>query len=124
MNAHPPYWFLTLFLLAAVAFPLVPIFLARAWAWKFTPAKPGAEKNAAYECGIAATDDARVRFHSQYYLYGILFLIFDVEALFLFPVAVAFLGLSPGAVFAILIFVLLLLEGLAWAWMKGVLTWR
>jgi NADH:ubiquinone oxidoreductase subunit 3 (subunit A) len=53
-----------------------------------------------------------------------LFLIFDVEVLFLFPFAVAFLHLPFGAVAAMLIFVLLLVEGLAWAWAKGALNWK
>ena len=65
-----------------------------------------------------------IQFKSQYYLYAILFLIFDVETIFLLPFAVSFTGLSVGAFVAILIFLLLLAEGLAWAWMKGVLTWK
>jgi NADH-quinone oxidoreductase subunit A len=67
--------------------------------------------------------DAWVQFRSAYYLYGIIFLIFDVEAVFLLPFAVAFTGLSGAACAAMLVFVLLLVEGLAWAWAKGVLTW-
>ncbi len=53
----------------------------------------------------------------------IIFLIFDVEAVFLLPFAVAFTGLGAAACGAMLVFVLLLIEGLAWAWAKGVLTW-
>jgi NADH:ubiquinone oxidoreductase subunit 3 (subunit A) len=64
-----------------------------------------------------------VQFQSQYYLYCILFLIFDVEAIFLVPFAVAFTGLPFGAFVAILVFLLLLLEGLVWAWSKGCLDW-
>lgn len=124
MMETPSYLFLTIFLGVAIAFPLVPIGLARVWSWSFTPAKPSAEKNASYECGIAATGTARVQFKSQYYLYGIIFLIFDVEAVFLLPVAVVFLDLPIGAVIGMLVFMLLLLEGLAWAWVKGVLTWN
>ena len=67
--------------------------------------------------------DAWVRFRSAYYLYAIIFLIFDVEAVFLMPFAVAFTGLSMAACAAMLVFVLLLVEGLAWAWAKGILTW-
>ena len=50
-------------------------------------------------------------------------MIFDVEAVFLLPFAVAFTGLGPSACLAMLVFVLLLIEGLAWAWAKGILTW-
>jgi NADH-quinone oxidoreductase subunit A len=64
-----------------------------------------------------------MQFHSAYYLYAIIFLIFDVEAVFLLPFAVAFTGLTAAACGAMLVFVLLLVEGLAWAWAKGVLTW-
>ena len=62
-------------------------------------------------------------FRSEYYLYGIIFLIFDVEAIFLLPFAVSFGGLTAGACIAMLVFLLLLVEGLVWAWQKGVLTW-
>jgi NADH:ubiquinone oxidoreductase subunit 3 (subunit A) len=65
-----------------------------------------------------------IRFKAEYYLYGILFLIFDVETVFLLPFAVAFTGLSVGAFLAMMVFILLLVEGLAWAWMKGLLKWR
>jgi NADH-quinone oxidoreductase subunit A len=118
------YLFLTVFLIVAIIFPLVPLALARLWAVKFAPPKPGAEKNATYECGLESTGDAAIQFKSAYYLYGILFLIFDVEALFLLPFAVAFTGLPVGAFLAMMVFLLLLAEGLAWAWMKGVLTWK
>jgi NADH-quinone oxidoreductase subunit A len=64
-----------------------------------------------------------VQFRSAYYLYAIIFLIFDVEAVFLLPFAVAFSGLTVAACISMLVFVLLLVEGLAWAWAKGVLTW-
>jgi NADH-quinone oxidoreductase subunit A len=56
-------------------------------------------------------------------LYAIIFLIFDVEAVFLLPFAVAFTGLGAAACAAMLVFVLMLIEGLAWAWAKGILTW-
>ena len=68
--------------------------------------------------------DAWVQFHVQYYLYAIIFLIFDVETLFLLPFAVSFTGLPAGAFIAMMVFLLLLAEGLVWAWQKGVLKWR
>jgi len=111
-------------LLAAVAFALLPLALAWLWAKKFSPRKPGPDKNAIYECGLESKGDAWVQFKSEYYLYAILFLIFDVETIFLLPFAVAFTGLPAGAFVAALVFLLLLVEGLAWAWQKGVLTWK
>ena len=119
-----PYLFLTVFLIIAILFPLGPLALAWIWAKKYSPAKPGAQKNATYECGLESKGDAMIQFKSQYYLYGIIFLIFDVETIFLLPFAVAFNGLSVGAFLAMMIFLILLVEGLAWAWMKGVLTWK
>jgi NADH:ubiquinone oxidoreductase subunit 3 (subunit A) len=123
MDYHP-YAFLAVFLLAAILFALAPLALAYLWAHYFSPNKPGLIKNATYECGLESKGDAWVQFKPEYYLYGIIFLIFDVEALFLLPFAVAFTGLSAGAFIAMLIFLFLLVEGLAWAWVKGILTWR
>jgi NADH-quinone oxidoreductase subunit A len=118
-----PYFFIVIFCGVAVVFPLMP--LALAWMWRkfFQPPKPGSAKNATYECGVESVGEARVQFQSQYYLYCIIFLIFDVEAIFLVPFAVAFTGLPMAAFIAILIFLLLLIEGLVWAWSKGCLDW-
>jgi NADH-quinone oxidoreductase subunit A len=90
----------------------------------FTPIKRGDEKNALYECGVKPLAERQTRFHSQYYMYGLLFLLFDVEAVFLFPFAVSFLGLSVASFLIAMIFLLLLAEGLVWAWSKGLLNWR
>src|SRR3989442_4779096 len=119
-----PYLFLAVFVVAATGFAVLPLLLAKLWARQFSPAKPGPEKNATYECGLESRGDAWVQFRSEYYLYGIFFLIFDVETIFLLPFAVAFGGLSVGAFFGMMIFLLLLVEGLVWAWRKGVLTWK
>jgi NADH:ubiquinone oxidoreductase subunit 3 (subunit A) len=118
-----PYLFLIIFCGVALVFPLMPLALAWAWRHFFQPPKPGPDKNATYECGMESTGEAQVQFNSHYYLYCILFLIFDVEAVFLVPFAVAFTGLPMGAFIAMLIFLLLLLEGLIWAWSKGCLNW-
>ncbi len=119
-----PYFSLTVLFVAALGFGLTPLGLAWLWAKTFSPAKPNAIKNAIYECGLESKGDAWVQFHSGYYLYAIIFLIFDVEAVFLLPFAVSFTGLGTAAIVAMLVFVLLLIEGLAWAWAKGVLTWE
>jgi len=121
--ASSPYFSLAVLFVAALGFGLAPLALALLWAWMFAPPKPNPTKNAIYECGLVSKGDAWVQFRSAYYLYGIIFLIFDVEAVFLLPFAVAFTGLSAAACGAMLVFVLLLVEGLAWAWAKGVLTW-
>lgn len=119
-----PYVFLAIFLAVAVAFPLILLAVARLWFRFFQPAKPSSTKNDVYECGIASTGDSWIQFKAHYYLYAILFLIFDVELLFLLPFAVAFTGLSTAALVAMLVFILLLAEGLVWAWHRGHLEWR
>ena len=88
------------------------------------PYRPNRVKNATYECGLESKGDAWISFRSEYYLYAIIFLVFDVETIFLLPFAVSFGGLSAGAFLAMMIFLLLLVEGLVWAWRKGVLTWK
>ena len=80
--------------IAAVGFALTPLALAWLWAKKFSPHKPGQDKNAIYECGLESKGDAWVQFKSEYYLYAIIFLIFDVETIFLLPFAVAFTRLD------------------------------
>lgn len=121
---YPANLFLVVFVLMALGFAVAPLLLAKLWAAKFSPEKPGQDKNAVYECGLETKGDARIQFRSEYYLYGIIFLIFDVETIFLFPFAVAFAKLSVGAFLAMMVFLLLLVEGLVWAWLKGVLTWK
>jgi len=111
-------------LIAAVAFALTPLALAWLWARSFSPRKPGADKIAIYECGLESKGDAWIQFKSDYYLYAIIFLIFDVETIFLLPFAVAFTSLGAGAFLAMMVFLLLLVEGLLWAWKKGVLSWK
>jgi len=124
MAGEQPYLFIVLLLAASVLFAVGALALAWIWARKFSPQKPGQDKNAIYECGLESKGDAWVQFKSEYYLYAIIFLIFDVETIFLLPFAVAFTGLSAGAFVAMMIFLLLLVEGLIWAWQKGVLTWK
>jgi NADH-quinone oxidoreductase subunit A len=119
-----PYLLIVVLMVAAVLFALAPLVLAYLWSKKFSPQKPGPEKNATYECGLESKGDAWIQFKSEYYLIAIIFLIFDVETIFLLPFAVSFTGLSLGAFIAMLVFLLLLVEGLAWAWQKGVLTWQ
>lgn len=119
-----PYWVIVVLAVAAVTFAITPLVLARLWAKFYSPNKPGQEKNATYECGLESKGDAWIQFKSEYYLYAIIFLIFDVETIFLLPFAVAFTGLGAGAFISLMVFLFLLVSGLVWAWKKGVLTWR
>ncbi len=114
---------IAILMIAAIGFAVTPLLLAWLWSKKFSPRKPGSVKNATYECGLESKGDAWVQFRSEYYIYAIVFLVFDVEAIFLLPFAVAFSSLTVGASLAMLVFLFLLVEGLIWAWQKGVLTW-
>ena len=118
-----PYLFIVVFVGVALAFPLIP--LALAWVWRrfFQPPKPGVEKNAIYECGVESVGEAHIQFRSQYYLYAIIFLIFDVEAVFLLPWAVVFRELGLLAYVEGLVFIGVLVVALADVWRKGDLEW-
>jgi NADH-quinone oxidoreductase subunit A len=114
------YLFVAVFLVVAVAFPLAPLALA----WLLAPRKPSPVKNDTYECGLKAKGDPWVQFRAGYYLYALAYVIFAVETVFLYPWAVAFGGLSFGSFVAMMVFVLLLVEGLVYAWAKGALEWQ
>jgi NADH-quinone oxidoreductase subunit A len=119
-----PYLPILAFFGVALAVPIGALVLARVWMNFFTPIKRSSDKNELYECGVKPLAEPQARFHSKYYLFGLLFLLFDVETIFLLPFAVAFLDLSVGAFLVAMLFLLLLAEGLLWAWSKGLLDWR
>ncbi|MCB9158227.1 MAG: NADH-quinone oxidoreductase subunit A, partial [Caldilineaceae bacterium] len=77
-----------------------------------------------YESGVETIGDAWVQFRAQYYLIGLIFLIFDVEVIFLFPIALAYRNLSLFGVAATITFVLILILGLLLEWRKGSLEWQ
>ncbi len=122
--AYSPMWFLAVFGLVALAFPLLPLALAQLWFRFFAPPKPGPVKNATYECGLVSTGDTWVTHKVHYYLYAIVFLVIDVESVFLIPFAVAFGKLDVGPCLAMLLFVTLLAESLVWAWSRRFLEWK
>jgi NADH:ubiquinone oxidoreductase subunit 3 (subunit A) len=121
---NDPYLVILVLMIAALLFALAPLAMAWIWSKKFSPQKPGPDKNAIYECGLESKGDAWIPFKSEYYLYAIIFLIFDVETIFLLPFAVSFTGLGAEAFVSMIVFVFLLVLGLVWAWQKGVLTWK
>ena len=89
------------------------------------PFSTSPQKNISYECGmLPAGKPVRQQLHIRYYLFAILFLIFDVEAVFLFPWAVTFLNIGQAAFYEMVLFIAILGAGLAYAWKKGVLQWR
>jgi NADH-quinone oxidoreductase subunit A len=77
-----PYVFIVIFIGVALVFPLIPAASPGCGGEFSTGPKPGPQKNAIYECGVESLGEAQIQFRSQYYLYAIIFLIFDVEAIF------------------------------------------
>ena len=111
--------FIGVFLVLAPVFPLMALVIPRLIA----PRKPNPLKNQTYECGIETVGDTWVQFRIQYYIFALVFLVFDVELVFLFPWAVAFDQLPLFAVLEGVLFILILVVGLAYAWRKGALEW-
>lgn len=87
------------------------------------PHKPNRIKNSTYECGVETVGDTWVQFRIQYYIYALIFVIFDIEAVFLFPWAVAYRQLELYMVLEGVLFILILAGGLLYAWRKGALEW-
>lgn len=119
MNVLSEWAFIGAFFLLAPLLPALPIVLGLV----FAPNKPNAIKTATYECGVETVGDTWVQFKVQYYIYGLIFLIFDVEMVFLFPWALAYGRLDWFAFFAGLLFIFLLTDALVYAWRKNALEW-
>ena len=88
------------------------------------PFSTSRQKSTSYECGMVPIGRVRTQVHFRYYLFAILFLVFDVEVVFLFPWAVSFVEVGPVAFWVMVLFILILGGGLAYAWKKGVLQWK
>jgi NADH:ubiquinone oxidoreductase subunit 3 (subunit A) len=88
-----------------------------------SPKKPDAIKNSTYECGVETVGETWVQFKAQYYVYALVFLVFDVETIFLYPWAVAYNQLTLFGVMEAILFITILLVGLLYAWRKGSLEW-
>ena len=111
--------FVGLFMLLALMAGGAPIMAARF----LGPHKPNQAKLEPYECGMETVGDTWVQFKVQYYIFALVFVVFDVETVFLFPWAVAYNQLSLFAVFEGVLFILILATGLIYAWRKGALEW-
>jgi NADH-quinone oxidoreductase subunit A len=88
------------------------------------PSKPSPEKSSTYECGVEPIGPPWVQFRIGYYVYALLFVIFDIETVFLYPWAVAFDSLGLFILIEMLVFIAILAVGLAYAWREGALKWR
>lgn len=114
------YAFIAVLSIVALGFAVMGLLAA----WLVSPKKPNPIKNDAYECGIETIGDTWVQFKAQYYLFALIFVVFDVEAVFLFPWAVAYHQLGLYALAEAALFILILLGGLLYAWRKGALEWQ
>ncbi|MCX6045352.1 MAG: NADH-quinone oxidoreductase subunit A [Chloroflexi bacterium] len=113
------YGFILILSIFAFALPTAAVMMG----WFLGPRRPDAVKTATYESGVETIGDTWVQFRAQYYLIGLIFLIFDVEVIFLFPIALAYKHLSLFSVVSTITFVVILLLGLLLEWRKGALEW-
>ena len=113
------YLFVGIFVVFSAIFALIPLILA----WFLAPKKPSADKQATYECGLASEGEPWIQYHVQYYIYALVFVIFDIETVFIYPWAVAFKKLGLFAFVEMVLFIAILAFGLVYAWKKKMLEW-
>ncbi|MBN1967500.1 MAG: NADH-quinone oxidoreductase subunit A [Anaerolineae bacterium] len=111
--------FVGLFLAVAWLLPATPIVLGKL----LGPKRPNPIKEQTYECGIETTGGTWVQFKAQYYIFALVFVLFDVELVFLFPWALAYNKLGLFALFEMAFFIFLLVVALVYTWRKGALEW-
>lgn len=111
---------LVVVILTAIALVAVALGIARA----ISPRSYNPQKGEAYECGIPTRGQSWMQFKVGYYLFSILFLMFDVETVFLFPWAAVVQDLGVYGLVSIFFFIVVLILGLAYAWKKGALEWK
>jgi len=114
-----PWLYIGLFLIIGIIIPIAPIAISALVA----PKKPNFIKQSTYECGMETVGDSLVQFKAQYYVFALVFLVFDVETVFLFPWALAMNALPLFVVLEGILFILILLVGLVYTWRKGLLEW-
>ncbi len=108
-----------LFILISLFLPTAAILIAGF----LSPKKPNKLKSTVYECGMETVGNTWVQFKVQYYIYALVFLVFDVETVFLYPWALAYGQLTLFAVLEAVLFLVILAGGLIYVWKKGALQW-
>lgn len=116
---HNEWLYIGVFLIVAAFIPVAALVLA----WILGPKKPNPIKQSTYECGLETVGESWVQFKAQYYIFALVFLIFDVETVFLFPWAIAINQLPLFVVVEGVIFIGILVAGLVYVWRKGSLEW-
>lgn len=113
------YLAVLIFILAGTGIVLFTFLIARL----IRPHNPYREKNINYECAEEPVGNSWIQFNNHFYIFALIFVVFDVEAIFLFPWAVAFGQLGLYALIEMVLFICILFFGLFYAWRKGVLRW-
>ena len=108
------------FLIVGIAFVIVTLALS----WLLQPRKPNPVKGEIYECGVEQVGPSWVQFKIGYYVYALLFVLFDIETAFLYPWAVALKQLPLFVLGEMVVFIVILALGLVYAWREGALAWR
>ncbi len=108
-----------LFIVAAALFGVVTLVIS----YWLQPRYPEAEKLSPYECGSEPFSDARIPFPVRYYIFAMLFVIFDIEVIFLYPWAIAFKDIGVIGLVEMMIFIFLFVLAYVYAWKKGALEW-
>ena len=117
----PNEWlYIGIFLIIGIIVPVVPLIFSRLVA----PRKPNPIKQSTYECGLETVGVSQVQFKAQYYVFALIFLIFDVETVFLFPWALSLKKLPLFVVLEGILFIAILVAGLVYTWRKGLLEWE
>jgi len=119
------FGYIGIFLIAALGFAtllvLLPSLLRRL---RIVPRKPNPVKTSTYECGMDTVGKSWVQFNFRYYFFALLFVIFDIQVVFIYPWAVAFNQLKLFGLLEMLAFFIILVVGFVYAWRKGVLEWK
>ena len=118
------YGYIAILLVAAISIPALILFLAKLLSVKPKRPDPEGVKTDTYECGMRTIGSSWIQFNFRYYFYALLFVVFDVETVFLYPWAVHFKQLKLFGFVEMLIFILILVIGLVYAWKKKVLEWK
>jgi NADH-quinone oxidoreductase subunit A len=116
---HSEWLYIGVFIVIGIIVPVVPLVFAALVA----PKKSNPSKQSTYECGIETVGESWVQFKAQYYIFALVFLVFDVETVFLFPWALSLNQLPMFVVLEGVLFIGILVAGLVYAWRKGMLEW-
>jgi len=118
------YGYIAILLIAGLSFPVLILVMAQLLGYKSKRPDPDKVKTSTYECGMRTIGTAWIQFNFRYYFYALLFVIFDVETVFLLPWAVHFKQLKLFGFIEMLVFILILVVGLVYAWRKRVMEWK